>query len=208
MPNFIHQIQAFLNANSGLLDIRYEDSALPVMLHDPPSGVDYRLPSASTALGPVTSSTNVSRFISATSSRSGLESLAAQLASTRGKLAVEIIELLSGKSVPGKVAKFSSNRTEAAEQLLGLFDSMLVFLKAHGALLNAVKPEMLLEFEDFKRVLDSRANKATTEEQNEAIELWGEVELNFSTISAQAWNILVFQVRRLQSLLYDPFHLM
>ena len=186
--------EAFIKTNGKLLNIHSEDPSQPVMLRDPPGGIEYHLPSASTALGPLVSSSNICRFITATSSRSGLEDLAAQLASTRGKLAIELIELLSGKPVPGKVAKFSGNRTEAADQLLGLFDQMLVFLKGHGALLNAIKPEMLLEFEDFKRVLDARANKATTEEENEAVGLWEEVELNFSTVSAQAWNMLIFQV--------------
>ena len=93
---------------------------------------EYHLPSAATALGPLISSTNFCRFIAATSSRVGLEGgggLAAQLASTRGKLAIELIELLAGKPVPNKISKFSNNRTEAAEQLLGLFDSLLVLLK-------------------------------------------------------------------------------
>ncbi len=50
-----------------------------------------------------------------------------------------------------QVSKLSSNRKEAAEQLLGAYDAALTFLRAHGALLNAVKPEMLLDLEDFKR---------------------------------------------------------
>ena len=53
---------------------------------------------------------------------------------------------------------------------------------------------MLLDFEDFGRILTSRTNKATSEQEHEAIGLWGEVELNFATVSAQAWNMLIFQV--------------
>jgi hypothetical protein len=102
------------------------------MLDLPLGSGEYRLPSAATALGPVTSSTNLCRFIAATSSRGGLDGgggLAAQLASTNGKLAVELIELIAGKPVPSKINKLSSNRTEAAEQKLQFFDAMLVFLK-------------------------------------------------------------------------------
>ncbi len=47
--------------------------------------------------------------------------------------------------------KLSNNRKEAVRQLLQQYDAVLVFLKAHGCLLNAVKPEMLLEYEDFCR---------------------------------------------------------
>jgi hypothetical protein len=45
----------------------------------------------------------------------------------------------------------AANKKEAAENLLAVLDNLLVFLKSHGALLNAVKPEMLLELDDFVR---------------------------------------------------------
>lgn len=50
-----------------------------------------------------------------------------------------------------QVTKFSNVKRDAAEQLLGFYDAALGFLRAHGALLNAVKPEMLLDREDFER---------------------------------------------------------
>lgn len=49
------------------------------------------------------------------------------------------------------MTKFPANKRDAAEALLGFFDAALGFMRAHGALLNAVKPEMLLEQEDFGR---------------------------------------------------------
>jgi hypothetical protein len=70
----------------------------------------------------------------------------------------------------------------------------LNFSQSHGALLNAVKPEMLLDLEDFGRILTARDSNASSEHEKEGIALWGEVELNFATISAQAWNMLIFQV--------------
>lgn len=54
---------------------------------------------------------------------------------------------------PPKVSKLSATRKEAVKQLLGQHDAVLVFLKSHGCLLNAVKPEMLLDFDDFCRWL-------------------------------------------------------
>jgi hypothetical protein len=52
---------------------------------------------------------------------------------------------------PQQIHKLSPNRKEAVKQLVGQYDAVLVFLKSHGCLLNAVKPEMLLDFEDFCR---------------------------------------------------------
>ncbi len=33
---------------------------------------------------------------------------------------------------------------------MGQYDALLSFLKSHGALLNAVKPELLLDIEEFR----------------------------------------------------------
>ena len=75
------------------------------------------------------------------------------MVASRGKMIVELVELLSGKPVPGKLARLPGNKKEAAEALVGMYDALLVFLKSHGALLNAVKPEMLLDAEDLDRCL-------------------------------------------------------
>jgi hypothetical protein len=50
-----------------------------------------------------------------------------------------------------QVGRLPSNKKDAAEALVAGFDASLQFLRAHGALLNAVKPEMLLDSEDFTR---------------------------------------------------------
>ncbi|GFH14481.1 uncharacterized protein fap47 [Haematococcus lacustris] len=67
-----------------------------------------------------------------------------------------------------------------------MYDAALAFLRAHGGLLNAVKPEMLLPAEDLARVLNTRANQADdSPEALEAVEQWGEVEISFATVSVQ-----------------------
>lgn len=183
--------QPFMQLNADLLCFEHEEGH-PVMLAHRP-GLEYVLPEPSTALGPVTTSANIVRFLNATSSRGPLEQLLQQLVASRGKLIVELVELLSGKQVPNKQYKNSANKKEAAENLLSLFDALLVFLKSHGALLNAVKPEMLLEYEDFDRILNARSNQATAPEQLDAIDLWSDIENNFQTVSAQAWNMVIMQ---------------
>ncbi len=72
------------------------------MLEDQP-GVTYSLPDAGQSLGPAVASANICRYLNATTSRGPMEHLQQQLVSTKGKVAVEIVELLSGKAVPGKV---------------------------------------------------------------------------------------------------------
>lgn len=43
-----------------------------------------------------------------------------------------------------------TGRRESAPALLASYESLLAHLKFHGALLNSVKPEMLLDVADFR----------------------------------------------------------
>ncbi len=88
----------------------------------------------------------------------------------------------------------SPNRTEAALQLLTQYETLLAFLKSHGALLNGVKPEMLLESEDFGRVLSQRTSAAATADDEVELEQWALLEASFDAVSAQAWNALLSQL--------------
>ena len=61
--------------------------------------------------------------------------------------------------MPGKVSRLSSNKREASEQLLEQYEKLLTHLKSHGALLNSVKPEMMLDTDDFSRIMHTRTSK-------------------------------------------------
>ncbi|MEW5311269.1 MAG: hypothetical protein WDW38_002999 [Sanguina aurantia] len=182
--------QAFLQANADSLVYSIE-AGKPVSLEQRDT---YVLPAPQSALGPARPSRNLMRYLNATSSKGPLGDLRRQLLASRGKLLVELVESLSGKPVPGKVAKLSSNRKEAAKQMLAQYDAVLLFLKRHGALLNAVKAEMLLEEDDFVRVLNDRMNQSSLVEETEAVDLWGDVEQNFDAVSNQCWTNVMLQV--------------
>jgi hypothetical protein len=92
--------------------------------------------------------------------------------------------------------KPSSNKAEAAQQLLATYEAILAHLRAHGALVNAVKPEYLLEPADFELLMEARsASAAGNPEQETAQELWAPVEQSFGEYSARAWNCVLLQVR-------------
>ena len=84
----------------------------------------------------------------------------------------ELLELLSGKKVPGRVNTFSGTRSAVAEQLLGQYAAVLAFLKQHGALMNAVKPEALMDADSLRALLRVREARATTPEQVTALQQW------------------------------------
>jgi hypothetical protein len=93
--------------------------------------------------------------------------------------------------------KPSGNKVDAAQQVLTTYEAILAHLRAHGALVNAVKPEYLLEPSDFELVMEARsAAAAGNPEQEAAQELWAPAELSFGAYSARAWNCVLLQVGR------------
>ncbi|GLI64998.1 hypothetical protein VaNZ11_008424 [Volvox africanus] len=181
---------AFMGVNKSQLVFSHEPG-MPVFLEE----AAYVLPPPHMCLGPETSCRGVSRYLNATTTRGPFDNLGHQMMVSRGKLLLEIVEMLSGKTVPGKIFKLSNNRKEAVRQLLQQYDAVQVFLKSHGCLLNAVKPEMLLEYEDFCRVMNERSTAAPdNSDELEALDMWSEVEANFQVVSAQAWNSMVLQI--------------
>jgi hypothetical protein len=93
------------------------------------------------------------------------------------------------------VPKAATNKTEGVQQLLVLYDTLLSFLKAAGAMLAAVQPEMLLEQADFDLLMEARtAAAAGNEEEEEALDRWCHLEECFDILAAQAWNTVFNQV--------------
>ncbi len=68
-------------------------------------------------------------------------------------------------------------------------------LQVRGALVNAVKPELLLDEDDLDRVLTARAEGAASAEDEEALEALQLMEAAWEMHSVQAWNTVLLQVR-------------
>ncbi|KAF6261116.1 hypothetical protein COO60DRAFT_1637017 [Scenedesmus sp. NREL 46B-D3] len=123
--------------------------------------------------------------------------LRGSMRASRGKLLLELVETLGGKPVSMKCAasRKPGNRVEAAQQLLAMYEAILAHLRAHGALVNAVKPEYLLDPADFELLMQARsAAAAGNPDQEAAQELWDPVEQGFGAYSARAYNCVLLQV--------------
>ena len=114
------------------------------------------------------------------------------LLSSKGRAVIDLIETLSGKQVPGKISKLSGNRKEQAQQYLHQYEKILTFLRSYGAFLNFVKPEFLLDLDDFKRIVSSR--EVSGELSQNVIKEWRKIENRFSAVSSYCWTSLIFQV--------------
>ena len=95
------------------------------------------------------------------------------------------------KASPGAAA----NKADAARHQVALYDAALAHLASHGALVNSVNPELLLDSQDFDRLADARGAAAAGDAAaEEALDAWADVEARFDELSARAWNTVVLQV--------------
>jgi hypothetical protein len=72
-----------------------------------------------------------------------------------------IVELLTGKSIPDKLKSMSTDKGRAAEQLVQHYQAVLLFLQRHGALINCVQPEHLLDSASVDLLMNMRLSRAT-----------------------------------------------
>lgn len=190
----------FLSFNKDSLQVSVEDGKCPTLVD---AGYKTQPPEL-TETCTSTQSAALARWLDVTFSRGPFKDLAGEYSASKGKLLVDLVESLSGKGVPGKLGKLPPNRKEQAEQIRLQYEKVLTFLKQHGALLNAVKPELLLAQEDFERVLASREQGSEglgaaegDEAKESAAAGWRGVLANFGNVSREAWQITLFQVRSL-----------
>jgi hypothetical protein len=192
------------------------------------------------------------KYFSAISAKPWPVNLRAAFVSSKGKLLLELVEMLSGKALSVKVgcvwlassqaspdhvyrqvvpcclggaafrctviygvmhnvlinswccshhdgfiqaSRPSANKVEAAQQLVVMYDSVLRALRIQGAMLGAVKPDMLIDQADFDRLMEARtAAAAGNEEEEEALDTWAALESAFDVHAAQAWNTVLLQV--------------
>ena len=158
--NCMLTLEPFLRANDGALHFSEGDGKAITLIDGEPGAErpKYAAP-APADLERGVAGHNLARWLNATTPKGPVEDIPGDFISSKGRLLIEYIEFWGGKPVPGKVSRLSSNKREASEQLLDQYEKLLTHLKSHGALLNSVKPEMLLDTDDFSRIMHSRTSK-------------------------------------------------
>lgn len=120
---------------------------------------------------------------------------------SNGRLALDALDIMAAKKVPGRVKRVSPNPAEATKELLAQYAAMLLFLKEKGALLNGVQPRDLLHVDDYMRARETEAEVAQVmsgvrlsatklrEEKNAWLE-------GHPAASLQAWTAVMLQAIR------------
>lgn len=183
--NSILTVEPFLTANRAAIEFAAEGNRASISLVPKPYHVPQPGPDSFLCLGPFESSPNLARFLSASAGIRGLTdaTLVQSILAAKGGLVLDLVERFSGKPVPNRVSHFSQNRREAADQCLGNYERLLSFLKSHGALLNAIKPEFLLDEDDFLRIVQSKSSKASTPHEEDQANFWQQMLDRFEELS-------------------------
>lgn len=185
----------FLSVNAGRYDLREPADGKPVALVDTSGCV---FDSATIESACAAESSALARLLNASTMKGPFtKDLSRDMLASRGRLMIEVIEFLSAKSVY-KVGKLSANKREQVDQLMEQHSKMLNFLKAHGALLTAVKPEFLLDLEDFRSWVDARTQRVADGivddgETLETLALLQQTEMRFGLVSKTSWTAVVLQ---------------
>ncbi|XP_057307230.1 cilia and flagella-associated protein 47-like isoform X2 [Hydractinia symbiolongicarpus] len=101
---------------------------------------------------------------------------------------IDIVVHLCGKAVPGIPLNMTlpSERGKRVQMILWLYSSLLTFLRCQGAMVASIKPEYLLDAEDYnyyQRTKDS-------EEKHK----FNDSEVKFEMLSRKAWTDLLLQI--------------
>ncbi|KAI8473771.1 MAG: hypothetical protein J3K34DRAFT_497953 [Monoraphidium minutum] len=191
--------QPFLEANAGRLALQVPRCGPPLLPAEAAEGLE--MPEDD-ALGPLRCSPAWSRYLSAATCRPWPSDLRKALVGSRGKLLLELIEAVSGRAVAVKAAPKAppggGAKADASRQQLALLGAALAHLRSHGALVNAVKPELLLDGAAFDAVVEARAAAAAGDAAaEEALEAWvADAEARFDELSARSWGAVLLQIFR------------
>ena len=150
-------------------------------------------------IGPEAPNRFLARFLNATTMLGPFNNLREDALASKGKTVIDVIEILSGRPVPGKALSLPASRREAMMMLLTQYEKLLQHLTSMGALLSTTKPEFLLDNDDFARLLAMRETQGEEETLMDArlgLTFWEEVEANFMAVSKRAWNAVLSQVAK------------
>ena len=106
----------------------------------------------------------LARWMEVTTPFGPFKNLAHSMRSRGGKTFVDLVEFWSGKAFIGKTLNISDDARLASRQTLRQYEALLTHLKSCGATLAGVRPEMLIDPDDFKRLTRSYQRKIENRE--------------------------------------------
>ena len=123
-----------------------------------------------------------------------LKSIPEDCVASHGRVAIDAIEALAGRKVPGRLQRVVSNDKELMAQLVAQYQALLLFMVERGALLNAVRPEQLLSKHHYIKFREQQADFVSTRAARDARHAtW---DGTWAAVSLEAWLAVLLQAVR------------
>eukprot|EP00762_Andalucia_godoyi_P000316 ANDGO_03161.mRNA.1 hypothetical protein H310_00289 len=131
-----------------------------------------------------------------------VQDLIADFIRFNGEPLFDLVGFLSGKTADNSskkkeasAAEKSVSQRDGVQSLMNRYDEVLSFLKSHGALLNDVRPEFLLRYEDYLRIVSLREEALLAS----GVPLPSQQQRKFSEKrfmlrAAEAWTNVIYQI--------------
>jgi hypothetical protein len=161
-------LQPFFNQNIGLLHLNVDKTGSLVL----DAAQEYKLPDCPLEVGLPSVPLMLQWYINNLVLKGPYEDLKKECMESRGKLFIDLVELFSGRKIPGMVKSFSVDSSRAAEQCMEQYTAILQFLARHGALMNNVLPEFLLDTHSLHQVLELRVSRNDSATLRRDRDLW------------------------------------
>ncbi|OQS03556.1 hypothetical protein THRCLA_04122 [Thraustotheca clavata] len=117
------------------------------------------------------------------------------IVSSNGRPIYEMLDIVCGKGVPGRLKAVSGQRKEQLTQLIGQYTELLRFLKSYGALLNDIRPEQLLDQDMYVRWNEVESkNTGMVVSAHSAVNRRAFLEKEWARISNHVWLKIIFQI--------------
>ncbi|EKX37711.1 hypothetical protein GUITHDRAFT_116187 [Guillardia theta CCMP2712] len=121
-----------------------------------------------------------------------------ELIKSKGRQLVQLVETFTGKSILPKdktsqARRTPANRKEEAEEERMWYEEFLAFLKTSGALIDVIRPEYLLHYDLFQKLVLDKSSESYSEEQHKYYDRYYEL------INTGSWLLLTYQVIKLFS---------
>ena len=174
----------------------------PVVLRDAAS---LKTPSPSEAERAGTDGAALALWLEATTPRGPFsrEDLPSSLRARGGRVFVDLVEFWSGRTFLGKTLNASPDPRARAQQTLRQYEALLTHLKSCGATLAGVRPELLIDGDDFRRLARSYARQIehgeVTHVEADRMRLWMALDVDppgrarRGRLAAAAWRQAVMQ---------------
>ena len=174
----------------------------PVVLRDAAS---LKTPSVSEAERAGADGAALALWLEATTNRGPFsrEDLPSSLRARGGRVFVDLVEFWSGRTFLGKTLNASPDPRARAQQTLRQYEALLTHLKSCGATLAGVRPELLIDGDDFRRLARSYARQIehgeVTHVEADRMRLWMALDVDppgrarRGRLAAAAWRQAVMQ---------------